>query len=214
MRRITGFGFAIVAMLGMGLAVLAGGSARPVAAQSAPTLQISGPSEGATVSNPVQMHVTSSGATIKAATDADASAAHYHYFIDRDPATVVQQGQPIPAGQPDIIHTNDANLPLPSLAPGQHTIWVVLAHTDHTPYNPSVQARVAFTVGAAAAAPAGGQAPAAGAAGTLPGTGSAGALNARRSQPTPATLVVLAALLLTLGGTGLYRAWRGTGLER
>lgn len=146
----------MAAALILGLGGILHGGGVPVSAQGAVTIQITGPTNAATVSNPVQMHVTSSGVTIKPATAGDASAAHYHYFLDRNPSTVLQQGQPIPAGQADIIHTDDANLILPNLAPGQHTVWVVLAHTDHTPFNPNVQAQVSFTVGAAAGAPAAG----------------------------------------------------------
>jgi len=103
------------------------------------------------VSNPVTITVVTTGALIKPATDNDPNAAHLHYFIDRDPATVVKQGQPIPTGQPDIIHTPDTSEQMPTLSPGQHTVWVVLAHTDHTPYNPNVQDQVSFNVGGGAA---------------------------------------------------------------
>lgn len=139
-------------------------------AQAGPTIKVTGPTNGASVSNPVTVSVQSSGATIKAATDNDPSAAHYHYFIDRDPATVLQPGQPIPQGQPDIIHTPDANLQLPTLAPGPHKVWVVLAHTDHTPYSPNVQDQVSFTVGGAAQAAQGAvpQIPVVGRGGLLP----------------------------------------------
>ena len=141
----------------------------PVSAQAVPTVHITAPANGATVNNPVTVAVQSSGAVIKPATDNDPNAAHYHYFIDRNPSTVLQPGQPIPTGQPDIIHTDSASQQLPALSPGQHTVWVVLAHTDHTPYNPNVQDQVTFTVaGAGQAAAAGAAEPAPGGAAPLP----------------------------------------------
>src|SRR5437016_4085554 len=116
---------ALIALAAAGAgAALHGHSAQ---AQQGITVSITAPAGGATVSNPVQMHVQSTGVTIKAATEGDPNAAHYHYFVDRNPSTVVQQGQPIPSGQPDIIHSGDPNQVLPNLAPGQHTVWVVVA---------------------------------------------------------------------------------------
>lgn len=131
-----------------GLALWHAGPA--VDAQGGSVVRITAPSDGASANNPVTVQVQPSGATIKAATDNDPNAAHLHYFIDRDPATVLRPGEPIPTGQPDIVHTADMSLQLPTLAPGQHRVWVVLAHTDHTPYSPNVQAQVSFTVGGAA----------------------------------------------------------------
>src|SRR6266567_1632161 len=122
-----------------------------VEAQGGPTVRITAPSNGAAVTNPVTVTVVTSGAVIKDAAANDPTAAHLHYFIDRDPATVLQPGQPIPSGQADIIHTPDTSQVLPSLSPGPHNVWVVLAHTDHTPYSPNVQDRVSFTIGGAPA---------------------------------------------------------------
>jgi LPXTG-motif cell wall-anchored protein len=107
------------------------------------------------VTNPVTITVSTSGAVVKDASAGDPNASHLHYFIDRDPATVLRQGEPIPTGQPDIIHTADTTEVLPNLSPGPHTVWVVLAHTDHTPFSPNVQDQVRFTVGNGAAAAAG-----------------------------------------------------------
>ncbi len=131
------------------------------AAQTPPALQITGPSNGATVASPVTISVNVTGVTIKAASEADPNSSHLHYFVDKDPAGIIGQGQTIPSGDPAIIHSGSTALALPALAPGQHTVWVVLGHLDHSPYNPSVQAQVSFTVGnqatpaaATAAAPA------------------------------------------------------------
>jgi hypothetical protein len=144
--RLLTLAAAMLAALCFALSGLPGPTA--VGAQAGPAVHITAPANGATVTNPVTVTVQSSGAVIKPATDNDPNAAHYHYFVDRNPASVLQQGQPIPTGQPDIIHTDSPNQQLPNLSPGQHTVWVVLAHTDHTPYNPNVQDQVTFTVAA------------------------------------------------------------------
>jgi len=126
-----------------------GGSAPPPAANI--SLRITSPADGATVNGSVAIAAEQSGATIKPATDNDPNAAHFHYFIDRDPATVLRPGQPIPSGQPDIIHSADASYTAADLRPGQHNVWVVLAHTDHSPFSPNVESKVTFTVVPAAA---------------------------------------------------------------
>jgi hypothetical protein len=157
-------------------------------AQGAPTVNITALSNGASLSNPATVTVQTLGATIKAATDNDPNAAHLHYFIDRDPATVLRPGEPIPTGQPDIIHTPDTTEQLPTLSAGQHRVWVVLAHTDHTPFSPNVQDQVSFSIGGAAqnATPA-----------QLPTTGE---------TPSRLILASLAAACLLLGsGTLLAR---------
>jgi hypothetical protein len=140
-----------VALLAAGFvfATLSVSTPRPTAhAQGAPTVKIMAPNNGASLTNPATVSVQTTGAVIKAATDNDPNASHLHYFIDRDPASVLRPGEPIPTGQPDIIHTADTSQQLPTLSPGQHRVWVVLAHTDHTPYAPNVQDQVSFTIGA------------------------------------------------------------------
>jgi len=110
------------------------------------TMRVTAPANGSTVNSTVVVSVEQSGALIRPATDNDPNAAHFHYFIDRDPVSVLKPGQPIPSGQPDIVHTAAASLTIPDLKPGQHNVWVVLAHTDHTPYSPNIQSQVTFTV--------------------------------------------------------------------
>ncbi len=120
---------------------------------------------------------------------------HAHILIDRPP---VAPGQPLPTGQTNIIHTADRTITIPDLAPGQHTIVVILTRTDHVPLNPSVQDRVTFTV---AAAPAGQTAPAGTGAATLPSVGAGGGLDAD-NRASPRALATLAAVL-ALGSGGL-----------
>ena len=189
--------FARLIAIGLGLGLSAAVLLPAVSAQTPPTITITAPANGATVTNPVSITITSAGATIKPATDGDENAAHFHYFVDRDPATVLQAGQPIPTGQPDIIHTAATTQELPSLTPGQHTVWVVLAHTNHVPFSPNVQAQVTFTVGAGGAA-------ASSAAAALPASGTGGLLgNQAGSSLSPWLYAGLLLALIVLGSVAV-----------
>ena len=192
---------AVLLLCALGVA----GGRRHVLAQAAPTLSVTGPANGATVANPVTISVNVTGVTIKAASAGDPNSSHLHYFIDKDPAGIVQQGQPIPVGDPNIIHSGSLAQQLPTLSPGQHHVWVVLGHLDHTPYSPNVQADVSFTVSAAAGTPvAGGAASGAtGGASALPATGQAGRIDSIDRGRTIAA-ALLAGVLVLAGAGGLY----------
>jgi serine/threonine-protein kinase len=202
------------------------GSAATAAPAGDIQMRITSPANGASVLSTVIVSVDESGAVIKPATDNDPNAAHYHYFIDRDPATVLKPGQPIPTGQPDIIHTQLASLPIPDLKPGPHTVWVVLAHTDHTPYSPNIQKEVSFSV-----------APAAGPVQTLAGSGSQGfadgpAAGAQFNNPNGVAVdaagnvyvadtgnsrirkVTPAGAVSTIGGAGQFDGPRGVAVDK
>ena len=65
-------------------------------AQQPGSIRITAPANGSTVAAPVNLSVAITGVTVKPASAGDPDAFHYHIFIDVDPATVVQPGQPIP----------------------------------------------------------------------------------------------------------------------
>src|SRR5262249_28648813 len=191
------------AILAALLALVALGGRR-AEAQTQPTIKIVSPAAGATVTGPVTLQVMITGATVKPAAEGDPQAFHYHALVDVDRATVVQAGQPIPTGQASIIHTADASLALPNLAPGQHTVTVILTRTDHVPLNPTIEDKVTFTVAApqaaqpaaqATPAPAAQATPAPGAA-TVPRTGHGGEL---LTDPRPSWLLLLT-LAAVIGG--------------
>jgi hypothetical protein len=192
MRRLIPAAAALVVVVGAALA--AGG----VHAQQAGTIAITAPANNATVSSPVSVTVNIQGVTVKPAAEGDPNAYHYHLFIDVDPATVVQTGQPIVTGQANIIHTADLTVPIPNLAPGPHTVTAVLTKTDHVPLSPSVQSRVQFTVAGAAA---GGAAGGAGQAAT-PRTGAGATAD---SIGVPMAALPAALLALGLGVWALRR---------
>jgi hypothetical protein len=186
----------------LALATTATQSFAPLArAQGGLSVRIASPANGATATNPVTVTVTTSGAVIKDAAANDPNAAHLHYFIDRDPATVLRPGQPIPSGQADIIHTPNTSQVLPNLSPGTHSVWVVLAHTDHTPYSPNVQDQVTFTIGGANSPPSGGDA--ATAAPSLPPGGTGGVLPHAGAANHALAADSYARSWLTMGAAGL-----------
>jgi hypothetical protein len=171
----------------------------PLRAQQAGTIAITAPANNATINAPVSINVDIGGVTVKPAAEGDPNAFHYHIFVDVDPATVVQAGQPIPTGQANIIHTADKTVSIPNLGPGAHTITVVLTKTDHVPLSPSVQSRVQFTVAGAQAQPTGTPGAAAPPR-TGTGTGSGGAGG-------PLATLALALPLLGAGVWVLRRRW-------
>jgi hypothetical protein len=173
-------------------AALYGAGAR---AQQTGTVRITAPTNGATVNSPVQLTVDIQGVTVKPAAEGDPNAFHYHALVDVDPTTVLQPGQPIPTGQSNIVHTADRTITIPDLAPGQHTVVVVLTRTDHVPLNPNVQDRITFTV-AAAQGGAAGQTPVA-----APRVGTGGGIDADTSVSLGMLLALLGVLVLGAGVT-------------
>lgn len=87
---------------------------------------------------------------LKPAKDADESSYHLHYFVDTDPATIVQAGQAVPAGNPKIIHSAALTQDVGALSAGKHTVTVVMGDVAHLVCNPVVQGSVSFDVSAAA----------------------------------------------------------------
>ncbi len=176
-------------------------------AQQSGSIDITAPNDGATVSGPVMLNVNIQGVTVKPAAEGDPQAFHYHALVDVDPTTILQPGQPIPTGQGNIIHTADPALALNDLAPGQHSVVVVLTRTDHVPLSPNVQDRVSFTV--AAPGTGGAQAPPAQSGGAqspvaVPRVGTGGGLTADGAVTLPLLLALTAVLLVGMGGTFAY----------
>lgn len=105
----------------------------------------SGSSVTVTVSPPVNL---------KAAKDGDVDSYHLHYFVDTDPASVLQPGQGVPTGNPKIVHAAATTQDFKDLTPGSHHIWVVMGDVAHIPCSPLVMADTTITVAAATAPPA------------------------------------------------------------
>lgn len=74
--------------------------------------------------------------------DRSGQSGHLHLFVDRPPTAA---GAPIPR-EGGIIHTTDTAATLPTLAPGEHTVWVVAGDGTHVPLTPPVMAKTTFLV--------------------------------------------------------------------
>ena len=108
---------------------------------------------------------------------------HVHYVLDGDPATLASGAAPIPAGNPNIVHSGATSNTFMDVAPGPHKVTVILGLSNHVAVQPPVAPSVSFTVGAP---------------GQLPRTGDAS---------SPATLLLLAGAI----GVILGIAMRGSG---
>ncbi len=71
---------------------------------------------------------TSPAVTIKPASEGDPASFHLHYFVD---TPAVAAGEPVPTGNPKIIHSGKTTQDLGSLAAGEHTVTVVLGQVNH-----------------------------------------------------------------------------------
>lgn len=109
-----------------------------------PDMSLSASVTGSTLT----VKVDPANVNIKPATQGDPTSFHLHYFMDLDPATIIVPGQPIPLGNPKIIHSASLTQSVASLAPGQHTVWVVAARLNHVPCAGGVMTSVSFTTSA------------------------------------------------------------------
>lgn len=178
MRKLRRYLAAPVFML-----VLLAISALPAVAAE-PTVHITSPANGSTVAGPsVTVTWESSGVTIKPPAEATAKEeGHYHAFLDIMPDTT--PGEPFPKGE-GIVHTADTSTTFDNVAPGEHTVTLVLGYNDHSAWQPVVEDKVTFTVTEAAGqiAPASGQ--------------------MQPNHKGPILLVVIAGLVIVLGGVVL-----------
>jgi hypothetical protein len=113
-------------------------SPTPAACPSGVTITVAAPTAAAP--STVSVMVTPS-LNIKSPMAGDPTSFHLHYFIDTAPT---QAGTTVPMGNPKIIHSAALTQDVGSLAPGSHTVWVVLGQVNHTACN--ARGSVTFTV--------------------------------------------------------------------
>jgi uncharacterized protein (DUF736 family) len=135
----------LVVVLGDGTHTRIGG------AQDEVNVTVEGPSVDATApatlaaGQPLSIDVATEGVTlVKADGDTSGKTGHLHVFVDKDPAQF--KGQPIPSGDPAIIHTATSPIVVTGLTPGEHTIWVVLGNGAHVAFDPPVMDKLTVTV--------------------------------------------------------------------
>ncbi len=102
------------------------------------------PADGDTVSNPISVEFGIDGMTVAPAGQNEEKSGHHHLLIDTDLPAV---DMPIPADSHHI-HFGDASTSTElTLAPGEHTLQLLLADYAHIPHDPPVMSdRITITV--------------------------------------------------------------------
>ena len=97
------------------------------------------PADGDTVSNPVKIEFGIEGMSVVAAGVNEAHSGHHHLIID---AGLPDPSLPIPADD-NYVHFGDASTSTErELAPGQHTLQLLLGDHLHIPHDPPVASEV------------------------------------------------------------------------
>jgi len=63
---------------------------------------------------------------------------HLHYFLDVDPMPYLGTTLPVPMGDPRIVHTAATTVTFDDVAPGMHSLAVLLTGSNHISVNPPV----------------------------------------------------------------------------
>jgi len=93
------------------------------------------PADGDTVSNPIAIEFGIEGMGVVAAGVNEANSGHHHLLVDTG---LPDSGLPIPADA-NHIHFGDASTATElTLAPGEHTLRLLLGDHLHIPHNPAV----------------------------------------------------------------------------
>jgi hypothetical protein len=102
------------------------------------------PADGDTVSSPVLIEFGIEGMSVVAAGVNEAHSGHHHLLVDTDPP---EMGLPIPADA-NHIHFGDGSTSTElELAPGQHTLRLLLGDHLHIPHDPPIMsAPITITV--------------------------------------------------------------------
>jgi hypothetical protein len=111
------------------------------------TLQIMSPKNGEVVSaGPVKVSINYVGPTLVPGAEAKKlDDYHLHYFLDEDPSAFLNAPRPIPTGNPHIVHSAAKEVTFDGVAPGSHTVAIVMSGNNHIPVSPSVTSAVTFT---------------------------------------------------------------------
>jgi hypothetical protein len=104
-----------------------------------PTLDVTWRVDGRTL----LVHVEASGIDVRFVPgDRSGDTGHLHLFVDRAPPAA---GEPI-GFEPGIVHADGRDLRASGLAPGSHTVWVVVADGADLALDPLVATRLMFII--------------------------------------------------------------------
>ncbi|NBA97884.1 DUF4399 domain-containing protein [Pseudomonas sp. R5(2019)] len=109
------------------------------------------PADGATVDKTFTVKFGIEGMELKPAGDVTPNTGHHHLLVDVDKAPaadtvlpiimIPENNQPLPAG-PQVLHFGKAQTEARiTLAPGKHTLQLVLGDKAHVPFKPSVESK-------------------------------------------------------------------------
>ncbi|HEV2702750.1 MAG TPA: DUF4399 domain-containing protein [Steroidobacteraceae bacterium] len=100
------------------------------------------PKSGAKVTSPVTIKFGHKGLTIAPAGDKTPNSGHFHLLIDQ--ALPADLSVPLPAND-NILHygkaQTEATLDATKLAPGKHTLQLVMGDASHIPHRPALVSR-------------------------------------------------------------------------
>ena len=120
--------------------LLMGVSALAAAATPAPKgaeVSIVSPEDGATVPQTFTVKFAVENIALAPAGDVTKNTGHHHLLIDVKDLSA--EGQPIPQGNPHIMHFGKAQTQADiKLAPGKHTLQLELGDSGHMPFDPPI----------------------------------------------------------------------------
>lgn len=111
------------------------GAAEQTASPEGSVAYIVSPANGATVSSPVTVVFGLKGMGVAPAGTDKANTGHHHLLVDTD---VPALDQPMPANAALIHFGGGQTQTTLELAPGSHTLQLVLGDMNHVPHNPPV----------------------------------------------------------------------------
>ncbi len=99
------------------------------------SVAILSPKDGDVVSSPVTVQFELQGMTLAPAGDATPNTGHHHLLVD---VPAPDLGQPIPKDAQHLHFGQGQATAEITLAPGQHTLQLLLGDANHVPHNPPV----------------------------------------------------------------------------
>lgn len=101
--------------------------------------EIISPADGATVKNPVRVRFGLKGMGIAPAGIGFENSGHHHLLVDTDPPADLSQ--PIPTSEKSLHFGKGQTETELTLAPGKHTLQLVLGDQFHVPHDPPVMSK-------------------------------------------------------------------------